>query len=746
MLQWIKKCPIPLIYLTVLLVWLYYAIYQGSVLAWGGFGFSMLLLWVRYAGKQAVYVCMILVFFACLFSYRSRTMERGMELNPPSPREILLLPDTIKVNGDSLSFRGKSQGQLFQAFYKLQTEQEKQRFQAQSDLLRLEIEGELSQAEGRRNFAGFDYREYLKTQGIYRTLTIEHITSVQPVKTWNVLDKLSSWRRAAVVFIKQTFPQPMSNYMTGLLFGHLDTDFEEMNDLYSSLGIIHLFALSGMQVGFFMDGFRKLLLRLGLKMETVTVIQYPFSLLYAGLTGFSVSVVRSLLQKLWGQAGVKGLDNFALTMMTLSLLMPNFLLTAGGILSCAYSFLLSMIDTDGLSSFKKICYESAMISIGMLPILLFFFGEFQPWSIPLTFFFSFIFDVLLLPGLSLIFLLAPLVAIAQVNPLFQLLEQIIRWVGSLTSHPLVLGQPSPILLLALLLFLAIFADKRQEKAWKMGLLGMITLLFFICKHPLENEVTIVDIGQGDSIFLRDMTGRNILIDVGGRVEVGKKENWQQRVSVPNAERTLIPYLKSRGVGCVDKLVLTHTDTDHMGDMLVVAKALSIREVYVSKGSLTKQDFVEKLDQLGVRIHVVEIGDRLPIMGGYLEVLYPSGVGDGGNNDSIVLYGELLKTRFLFTGDLETEGEEEMMARFPNLRVDVLKAGHHGSKGSSSPAFLDQIKPQLALISAGKKNRYKHPHQETLDRFDERQIKVLRTDEQGAIRFTGWSEWKIETVR
>ena len=88
----------------------------------------------------------------------------------------------------------------------------------------------------------------------------------------------------------------------------------------------------------------------------------------------------------------------------------------------------------------------------------------------------------------------------------------------------------------------------------------------------------------------------------------------------------------------------------------------------------------------------------------------------------------------------------MVTAYPDLRVDVLKAGHHGSKGSSSPEFLEHIKPKLALISAGKNNRYQHPHQETLARFEKIQTKILRTDEQGAIRFKGWNSWKIETVR
>ena len=96
--------------------------------------------------------------------------------------------------------------------------------------------------------------------------------------------------------------------------------------------------------------------------------------------------------------------------------------------------------------------------------------------------------------------------------------------------------------------------------------------------------------------------------------------------------------------------------------------------------------------------------------------------------------------------MEEAGEETLKATYPDLPVDILKAGHHGSKGSSSEAFLDHIQPELALLSAGKNNRYKHPHQETLNRLAERQIASLRTDQDGAIRFIGWDSWKLETVR
>lgn len=746
MSQWIKNLSFPALYVSFLLVWLYYAIYLGSRLAWLGFFCLILRLVLTYSFKKIWAVFLVLAAFTGWFSFQKYHAQTQLKKEDPAIHSLLILPDTIKVNGDLLSFRGKANDQVYQAYYKLKSKEQKENFQNLADLTILEIKGKVLQPEKQRNFKGFDYASYLKTQGIYRTLQISDIKRAYLTTSWNLFEVMSTWRKKALVWIKTSFPAPMKNYMTGLLFGYLDTDFEEMNELYSSLGIIHLFALSGMQVGFFMDIFRKFLLRIGLTIETVKWISYPFAFLYAGLTGFSVSVVRSLIQKILSQHGITKLNNFALTILILSFVMPWFLLTAGGVLSFAYAFILAMTNVEDLTGIKKFTVESLVISLGILPLLSFYFGEFQPWSILLTFIFSLVFDVILLPGLSLIFLISPIFKITQGNFFFDWLEMVIRLVATIFGRPLVLGQPDSWVLLAMLFFLSILYDLRR-KPKPFGLVALILfVLFFISKHPLENEITVVDVGQGDSIFLRDVKGKKVLIDVGGRVEIGKKEIWQQTTPSSNANRTLLPYLKSRGVSEIDVLVLTHTDTDHMGDMLEVAKQIAIKEIYVSRGSLTNPDFVKKLEGMKTKVHVVSIGESISMFDSQLEVLYPHETGDGGNDDSIVLYGKFFGTRFLFTGDLEEQGEKELLEKFPYLQVDVLKAGHHGSKGSSSQAFLAQLQPKITLISAGKHNRYKHPHKETLERLKAIKSQIYRTDEQGAIRFKGWDHWQIETVK
>ncbi len=746
MSQWIKNSPIPLIYLSFLLLWLYYAIFGASYLALLGFVFLLVCLFFQFPWKSARKVLAICGVFGFWFLFQTWQQTQASQNLVDSVERVRILPDTIKVNGDSLSFRGKAEGLTFQVYYKLQSEEEKEHFQALTDLHEIELEGKLSEPEGQRNFGGFDYQAYLKTQGIYQTLTIKSIQSLKKVSSWDIGENLSALRRRAVVWIKTHFPDPMRNYMTGLLLGHLDTDFEEMNELYSSLGIIHLFALSGMQVGFFMDAFKKLLLRLGLTQEKLKWLTYPFSLIYAGLTGFSASVIRSLLQKLLAQHGYKGLDNFALTVLALFIIMPNFFLTAGGVLSCAYAFILTMTSKEG-EGLKAVARESLVISLGILPLLSFYFAEFQPWSILLTLVFSFLFDLVFLPLLSILFILSFVYPVTQLNLVFEWLEDIIRLVSQMASRPLVFGQPNAWLLILLLVSLALVYDMRKNIKRLAGFSLFIVGLFFLTKHPLENEITMLDVGQGESIFLRDVTGKTMLIDVGGKAESDKKiEAWQEKATTSNAQRTLIPYLKSRGVDKIDKLILTNTDREHVGDLLEVTKAFHVGEILVSKGSLTQKEFVAELEVSQTKVRSVTAGENLPIFGSHLEVLSPGKIGDGKRDNSLVLYGKLLDRHFLFTGNLKEEGEKDLLKQYPDLDVDVLKAGQHGAKTSSNPAFLEKLKPEITFISVGKNNRAKLPHQETLTRLESIKSKIYRTDQQGAIRFKGWKSWRMESVR
>ena len=736
MLQWISRFPIPKIYLSFLLLWLYYAIFSASVLALLGFVFLLVCLFFQFPWKTVTKVLLICGLFGSWFAFQKWQQEEASKHLVDSVHTVRILPDTIKVNGDSLSFRGKAEERMFQVYYKLQSEAEKEDFQQLTDIYEITLEGKLASPQGASNFAGFDYRNYLKTQGIYQTLTISEIVELKKISSWDIGENLSSLRRKAVVWIKRNFPDPMRNYMTGLLLGHLDTDFEEMNELYSSLGIIHLFALSGMQVGFFMNAFKKSLLRLGLTQEKFKWLVYPFSLFYAGMTGFSASVIRSLLQKILAQHDFKGLDNFALTILILFLIMPNFFLTAGGVLSCAYAFILTMTGEE-VAGIKGLVRESFIISLGILPILSFYFSEFQPWSIVLTFAFSFLFDMVLLPLLSILFCLSMIYPFTQFNFIFEWLEGIIRFVYQLSSRPIVFGQPSVWILVFLLISLALIYDYRKNLK-KISMLGIVAISFFlITKHPLENEITVLDMEQGRSIFLRDLTGKTILLDVGLKSEVEKKEAWQEKVTTSNAKRSLISYLKSRGVAKIDQLVLTTSDTKQLDHVLEISKAFQLREILVTEETLSQREFMDKLKESKVKIVAIKTGQQLPIFGSNLEVIATQ---NKDKSDSITMYGKLLNQTFLVTGNIE---EKFLTSHSSKLQADVVITHQQASKKKTDIEIFKNVHPKITVISVDKKKKFKEKNGESNQELGN---SIYQTNQKGAIRFKGWSAWQIETVR
>ena len=739
MLQWISRFPIPKIYLSFLLLWLYYAIFSASFLALLGFVFLLVCLFFQFPWKTVTKVLLICSIFGSWFIFQKWQQEEANRNLVDTVDTVRILPDTIKVNGDSLSFRGKAEGRLFQVYYKLQSEAEKEKYQELSDLHEMVVKGKLASPQGASNFAGFDYRNYLKTQGIYQTLTISEIVELKQISSWDIGENLSSLRRKAVVWIKRNFPDPMRNYMTGLLLGHLDTDFEEMNELYSSLGIIHLFALSGMQVGFFMDAFKKSLLRLGLTQEKFKWLAYPFSLFYAGLTGFSASVIRSLLQKLLAQHGFKSLDNFALTILILFLIIPNFFLTAGGVLSCAYAFILTMTGEE-VAGIKGLIRESCIISLGILPILSFYFSEFQPWSILLTFAFSLLFDMVLLPLLSILFCLSFIYPITQFNFLFEWLENIIRYISQLSTRPLVFGQPSLWVLVFLLISLALIYDYRKNLK-KISMLGIVAISFFlVTKHPLENELTVLDMEQGRSIFLRDLTGKTILLDVGEKSEFEKKEAWQEKVTTSNAKRSLIPYLKSRGVAKIDQLVLTTSDTKQLDHVLEISKVFELGEILVTEETLSKREFMDKLKVSKVKVGAIKTGQQLPIFGSGLEVIATQ---NKDKNDSIAMYGKLLNQTFLVTGNIE---KKFLTRYYPRLQADVVITHQQVSNKKIDIEIFKTVHPKITVISIDKKKSFKVKNGENNQEDKELENLVLKTDKKGAIRFKGWTTWNVETVQ
>lgn len=252
------------------------------------------------------------------------------------------------------------------------------------------------------------------------------------------------------------------------------------------------------------------------------------------------------------------------------------------------------------------------------------------------------------------------------------------------------------------------------------------------------ELHMIDVGQGDAIAIRSPAGRWLLVDAGiggDRFDAG--------------ERRVVPYLSRRGVRRLDGLILTHPDADHFGGGGAVVTALRPRWIADPGLAAAKAGYLALLEQAvdaGSPWVAVRGGVELELDGMLVEFLHPvaaPAVADA-NDASVVLrlsYGEFSA---LLTGDAPAEVEHELIGRAA-LEADVLKVGHHGSVTSTSPALLDATDARVALISAGRGNRYGHPHPAVLARLDSAGIRTLRTDRHGSVVVWGRSNGEL-TIR
>lgn len=240
----------------------------------------------------------------------------------------------------------------------------------------------------------------------------------------------------------------------------------------------------------------------------------------------------------------------------------------------------------------------------------------------------------------------------------------------------------------------------------------------------DNAITVhvIDVGQGESILVKS-DGGNVLIDAG--------ENDQGSV--------VMDYLKSQGVNTIDYFVGTHPHSDHIGGMDDIIENMEVKEVIMPDipdslipTTKTFEDVLQAAEDQHLSITVMEPGDTFSVGEARFLVLAPLEEYDDLNDVSLVLkmtYGE---RSFLFTGDAEAISEKDMLASGEDLSAQVLVAGHHGSSTSSGAAFLDAVNPAYVAISCGMGNSYGHPHEETLQRLQTRQIQVNRTDQEGSI--------------
>ena len=260
----------------------------------------------------------------------------------------------------------------------------------------------------------------------------------------------------------------------------------------------------------------------------------------------------------------------------------------------------------------------------------------------------------------------------------------------------------------------------------------------------EVQFHVIDVGQGDAILITTKDG-NMLIDAGDLSN--------------ESQDKLESYLKGQGIKSFEYVVFTHTDADHIGSGDIIINNYDVKTVIMPDYQATTKVYgrlVDAIDKNGVDL--ILIGeDKDCTQSGYTfklgpithTVMAPTEDFNDPNEMSVVIKSVYGETSLLLTGDAEHKSEEAMLEEYTRgeLDVDILKAGHHGSSTSTTKEFFDEVTPEVALISCGEGNKYGHPHEETLDRFEEAEIEVYRTDIHGTIVIkTDGVTYTIETEK
>jgi competence protein ComEC len=277
-------------------------------------------------------------------------------------------------------------------------------------------------------------------------------------------------------------------------------------------------------------------------------------------------------------------------------------------------------------------------------------------------------------------------------------------------------------------------------AASLAALSMIVASYpFPPRLPRGNlEVNVLDVGQGDSIFVAFPNGQTMLIDGGGVPGVP----WSSGVrnSFDTGEEIVSPYLWSRGLKRIDVVALTHAHHDHIDGLLSVLENFRVGELWFGRFEDTPAlaRLLAEARARGVRVMQKEKGDGFAIGGVNGEVLWPedeSRTEEVSNDDSLVMRLTDGGVSFLLPGDAQKKSEQQMVAEHADLAADFLKVPHHGSKTSSTEDFLEAVHPKVAVVSAGEGNPFGHPAAETVERYGHDGIRLLRTDRDGEVTAT-----------
>lgn len=673
----------------------------------------------------------------------------------------------------------------------------------------LTITGVLQQPQSKRNPGGFDYRAYLERQNVSGIIQHQGLLQIGKQAGFLPLRWIESLRFRTERIIEYAYSEQDTSsnneislhaqLLKGILLGKRGDVPSETLDMFRNSGTFHVLAVSGLHVGLI-----ALFCYLGLSIfrmpkKMVCLLTILGVILYACLVGFRPSVFRaSLMAILFLFATIIDRDAdiynlLAVAALVLLIINPTQLWDVGFQLSfvavAAIVFFVSKMekpfrkfwDTEEsveYTRFQKMRRSAVKwlvlsylvtlaAQIGTSPLIAYHFYRTYPLGIIVGPFAVGLVSLIVGVGMASVcvgFIWLPLAKLLGIaNQIIMLI--FLRLIG-------IFGQDWGIVKIApptvglILIYIAICVCIAQwrylYKQWRIaGLIGLSILTIWIWDRGFNEEgrlleIITLDVGQGDAAVIRFPDKQVMLVD-GGIQHTYYDEKRNRQVEYDVGKRIIEPFLDSENIRRIDMVMLTHPDLDHGGGLAYILQNYDVKH-------LVGIPDMELDSSTHNRLRNIAISQKLPYSYPYagdieftqsatLSLLHPIDadetnlIDDDKNNDSLVLKLSYGLVDILFSGDIEANAEERILKSQQDLRSEIIKVPHHGSRTSSTAEFLDAVQPRYAIYSLGKGNRYQFPHADVVSRYQDRNCVQLRTDQLGAIilKTDGTRCWFRETV-
>ena len=603
---------------------------------------------------------------------------------------------------------------------------------------KISLSGELLSHEEPTNLGENDMRVYYLSRNVeFSMFSKERKVVGQEKNIWKNI--LFSVRNQMSENLSSQYTNEIRSVLGAMILGDKTEISDDTKDAFTESGIVHILAISGLHISLVGRGIYSRLRKAGIPFCFSGAFGLLFAFSYCVMTGMSGSSKRAFLM-------------FVIFLISQAFGRSYDLLSSGGaagiflLLECPFrcvdaGFLMSMSAVISAGIYgeifggkkKKTFLEKqkgrllfcCVIQLLMTPILLYFQYE--------GYLYSFLFNFLLLPlvtaGFTAGFLSAFLPVLlfsAPASVLFSLTLAATHLARFLPVGSFVSGKPSLLwmIIFYLELFL-VFQGFKRKPFWKYVCLLAGACFLAAGVQKRADKISFLDVGQGDCIAISLNRSDMILVDGGSS-------------SKKNVGRYIIaPYIKSQGYKTVSAAVITHLDSDHYSGIQELLPTGIIKRLYLP--DVTKDQAYKEIETQAQKFQIpvgyLSQGSKLSGRDWSMDCLHPiPGTGLEKNAASLVFRLEVRRFSVLLTGDLEKEGEE-LFVQQGVKPADVLKAGHHGSKNGTGEALLGQLKPGISIISAGKNNRYGHPHRETIKRIKDSGCRIYETSRNGMLWFS-----------